>query len=109
MFKEKILLPTKEITNQEYFDNEIINYEKALSLLNNSTIENENFILKQQQIIFSDHLSNLLNKIGKDYFQYKTTAIISQYLDKKVDKIDLKMNLFFNLLHQKYFLIRILP
>lgn len=104
MFKEKNTSSNKEMTNQEYFDNEIINYEKALSLLNNSTIENENFILKQQQIIFSDHLSNLFNKIGKDYFQYKTTANISQYLDKKVDKIDFKNESIFQSSSSKIFL-----
>ena len=76
-----------------------------MSLLNTSGIENENFIINQQQTIFSDHLFNLFKKLGKDYFQGKTTAIISQYLDKKVDNIDFKnesifqsssMNKFFN-------------
>ena len=105
MFKEKNTIGFQKMTNQEYFDKELINFERSMSLLNTSGIENENFITNQQQTIFSDHLFNLFNKLGKDYFQGKTTAIISQYLDKKVDNIDFKnesifqsssMNKFFN-------------
>ena len=105
MFKEKNTDGFQKMTNQEYFDKELINFERSMSLLNTSGIENENFITNQQQTIFSDHLFNLFNKLGKDYFQGKTTAIISQYLDKKVDNIDFKnesifqsssMNKFFN-------------
>ena len=105
MFKEKNTVGFQKMTNQEYFDKELINFERSMSLLNTSGIENENFITNQQQTIFSDHLFNLFNKLGKDYFQGKTTAIISQYLDKKVDNIDFKnesifqsssMNKFFN-------------
>ena len=34
--------------------------------------------------IFED----LINKMGKDYFSNKTTAFITQYMDKKIDDIN---------------------
>jgi hypothetical protein len=91
LFKEKNTIDFKsykEMSNQEYFDRELKIFEESNSLLNSMEIVNENFIINQEKVLLIDHLNNLINKMGKDYFSNKTTAFITQYMDKKIDDIN---------------------
>ena len=91
LFKEKNTIDFKsykEMSNQEYFDKELKIFEESNALLNSMEIVNENFIVNQEKVLLIDHLNNLINKMGKDYFLNKTTAFITQYMDKKIDDIN---------------------
>ena len=85
----------KKIENQEYFDHELKTYASIMKLLNESEIENEKFLESQADKFRFQMLNNLITKLGEDYFAGKTKGIITQYLDREIDKIDFKDSLMF--------------
>ena len=98
LFNEKNNLDSetyKKIENQEYFDYELKTYASIKKLLNESEIENEEFLASQADKFRFKMLNNLITKLGEDYFAGKTKAIITQYLDSEIDKIDFKDSVMF--------------
>ena len=95
----------KKIENQEYFDYELKTHASIMKLLNESKIENENFLTIQANKFRFQMLKNLITKLGEDYFAGKTKGIITQYLDTEIDKIDFKDSVMFVSINDyKYFL-----
>ena len=95
----------KKIENQEYFDYELKTHVSIMKLLNESKIENENFLTIQANKFRFQMLNNLITKLGEDYFAGKTKGIITQYLDTEIDKIDFKDSVMFASVNDyKYFL-----
>ena len=95
----------KKIDNQEYFDYELKTHASIMKLLNESKIENENFLTIQANKFRFQMLNNLITKLGEDYFAGKTKGIITQYLDTEIDKIDFKDSVMFASINDyKYFL-----
>ena len=94
MFKEKNAIGNneyKKMSSQEYFDYSIMTFEKSLALLNQSKIDNESFAYKQNETFTFQLLTDLIgSKVGKEYFRNNSTAIITQYLDKKINSINFK-------------------
>jgi hypothetical protein len=66
-----------------------------MKLLNESEIENEQFLNRQADKFRFQMLNNLITKLGEDYFAGKTKAIITQYLDTEINKIDFKDSVMF--------------
>ena len=98
LFNEKNNLDSetyKKIENQEYFDYELKTYASIKKLLNESEIENEEFLTSQADKFRFKMLNNLITKLGEDYFAGKTKAIITQYLDSETNKIDFKDSVMF--------------
>ena len=99
MFKEKNAIGNneyKKMSSQEYFDYSIMTFEKSLALLNQSKIDNESFAYKQNETFTYQLLTDLIgSKVGKEYFSNNSTAIITQYLDKKINSINFKDELLF--------------
>ena len=98
LFNEKNNLDSetyKKIENQEYFDYELKTYASIKKLLNESEIENEEFLASQADKFRFKMLNNLITKLGEDYFAGKTKAIITQYLDSETNKIDFKDSVMF--------------
>jgi len=85
----------KKIENQEYFDYQLKTHASTMKLLNDSEIENENFLESQANKFRFQMLNNLITKLGEDYFAGKTKAIITQYLDTETNKIDFKDSVMF--------------
>ena len=98
LFKEKNAIDYetyKKMENQEYFDYELKTHASIMKLLNESEIENEQFLESQANKFRFLMLNNLINKLGEDYFAGKTKGIITQYLDSEIDKIDFKDSVMF--------------
>ena len=99
MFKEKNAIGNNEYKNisaQEYFDHSMMTFEKSLTLLNQSNIDNESFTSKQNETFQFELLNDLIgSKVGSEYFSGKSTGIITQYLDKKINSINFKDTLLF--------------
>ena len=85
----------KKIENQEFFDYDSKTYASIMKLLNESEIENEQFLTIQADKFRFKMLNNLITKLGEDYFTGKTKGIITQYLDSEIDKIDFKDSVMF--------------
>jgi len=85
----------KKIENQEYFDYQLKTNASIMKLLNESEIENEQFLNRQADKFRFQMLNNLITKLGEDYFAGKTKAIITQYLDTEINKIDFKDSVMF--------------
>jgi thiol-disulfide isomerase/thioredoxin len=98
LFNEKNAIDSetyKKIKNQEYFDYELKTNASLMKLLNESEIENEQFLESQADKFRFQMLNNLITKLGEDYFAGKTKGIITQYLDSEIDKIDFKDSVMF--------------
>lgn len=98
LFNEKNAIDSetyKKMENQEYFDYELKTNASLMKLLNESEIENEQFIESQADKFRFQMLNNLITKLGEDYFAGKTKGIITQYLDSEIDKIDFKDSVMF--------------
>ena len=98
LFNEKNAIDSetyKKMENQEYFDYELKTNASLMKLLNESEIENEQFIESQADKFRFQMLNNLITKLGEDYFAGKTKGIITQYLDSEIDKIDFKDSVLF--------------
>ena len=98
LFNEKNAIDSetyKKMENQEYFDYELKTHASLMKLLNESEIENEQFLENQADKFRFQMLNNLINKLGEDYFAGKTKGIITQYLDSEIDKIDFKDSVLF--------------
>ena len=98
LFNEKNAIDSetyKKMENQEYFDYELKTHASLMKLLNESEIENEQFLESQADKFRFQMLNNLINKLGEDYFAGKTKGIITQYLDSEIDKIDFKDSVMF--------------
>ena len=98
LFNEKNELDSetyKKMENQEYFDYELKTHASLMKLLNESEIENEQFLENQADKFRFQMLNNLITKMGEDYFAGKTKGIITQYLDSEIDKIDFKDSVLF--------------
>lgn len=98
LFNEKNAIDSetyKKMENQEYFDYELKTHASLMKLLNESEIENEQFIESQADKFRFQMLNNLITKLGEDYFAGKTKGIITQYLDSEIDKIDFKDSVMF--------------
>ena len=98
LFNEKNAIDSetyKKMENQEYFDYELKTHASLMKLLNESEIENEQFLESQANKFRFLMLNNLINKLGEDYFAGKTKGIITQYLDSEIDKIDFKDSVMF--------------
>ena len=99
MFKEKNAIGNnayKNMSAQEYFDHSMMTFEKSLTLLNQSNIDNESFTSKQNETFQFELLNDLIeSKVGSGYFSGKSTGIITQYLDKKINSINFKDTLLF--------------
>ena len=85
----------KKIENQEFFDYQLKTHASIMKLLNESEIENEQFLTIQADKFRFKMLNNLITKLGEDYFAGKTKGIITQYLDSEIDKIDFKDSVMF--------------
>lgn len=98
LFNEKNAIDSetyKKMENQEYFDYELKTNASLMKLLNESEIENEQFLESQADKFRFQMLNNLITKLGEDYFAGKTKGIITQYLDSEIDKIDFKDSVMF--------------
>ena len=98
LFNEKNAIDSetyKKMENQEYFDYQLKTHASLMKLLNESEIENEQFLESQADKFRFQMLNNLINKLGEDYFAGKTKGIITQYLDSEIDKIDFKDSVMF--------------
>ena len=98
LFNEKNAIDSetyKKMKNQEYFDYELKTHASLMKLLNESEIENEQFLESQADKFRFQMLNNLITKLGEDYFAGKTKGIITQYLDSEIDKIDFKDSVMF--------------
>ena len=98
LFNEKNAIDSetyKKMENQEYFDYQLKTHASIMKLLNEYEIENENFLESQANKFRFQMLNNLITKLGEDYFAGKTKAIITQYLDSEIDKIDFKDSVMF--------------
>ena len=98
LFNEKNAIDSetyKKMENQEYFDYELKTHASLMKLLNESEIENEQFLENQADKFRFQMLNNLITKLGEDYFAGKTKGIITQYLDSEIDKIDFKDSVLF--------------
>ena len=98
LFNEKNAIDSetyKKMENQEYFDYELKTHASLMKLLNESEIENEQFLESQANKFRFQMLNNLITKLGEDYFAGKTKGIITQYLDSEIDKIDFKDSVLF--------------
>ena len=94
MFKEKNAIGNntyKKMSSQEYFDFSLDIYEKSMTLLNQSKIDNESFNYKQNETFKYKLLTDLIvSKVGKEYFSGKSSGVIRQYLDEKINSINFK-------------------
>lgn len=93
LFNEKNILDyetNKKIANQEYFDHELKMYESTIKLLNEHNINSQRFIDNQKDKFYFSLLSNLISRLGDDYFSGNTNDIITKYFDKETNKIDFK-------------------
>ena len=98
LFNEKNAIDSetyKKMENQEYFDYELKTHASLMKLLNESEIENEQFLENQADKFRFQMLNNLITKLGEDYFAGKTKGIITQYMDSEIDKIDFKDSVLF--------------
>ena len=78
LFKEKNAIDSetyKKMDNQEYFDYELKTNASLMKLLNESEIENEQFLESQANKFRFQMLNNLITKLGEDYFAGKIVLV----------------------------------